>query len=447
MFIDAGDPYKKIQERFHPLWPAYLASYVDKQLGTGKFKFHLMSLNIKKELMSFKPHLVAISSVSPRYNHAIKCAGIAKNFGIPVIIGGIHISTLPNTLTKDMDIGCIGEGGDTFVELLQHYVNYGEFKPERLGDIKGIVYHENGGLKLTSGRTICKSLDELPHPKRSIIDYHRTDTMMTSRGCPYKCPYCAVTLYWDKISYASPEYVVEEISELVENGTKIIKFYDDLFITNKKRLKAIADRIIENNLHRKVRFTCWIRSDSITAEVAEILKSMNMVSVEIGLESGCERSLNYLKGGSVTIEDNWRAVNLLKDSGIQTNATFIIGSPDETEEEIMQTYNFIKECRLDTVTVNRLVPFPGTAIWDYALKRNLVSTDMDWSKIYAINLSERLNLEHLTSLLKKIRRLCLIKRVKALPKSPWLSEAPRIVTSWYVGKTLRLVNSLTKNKQ
>jgi len=174
--------------------------------------------------------------------------------------------------------------------------------------------------------------------------------MITSRGCPHKCIFCAVTRYWDKISYASPEYVMEEIAELVGNGTKIIKFYDDLFTTNKERLSAIANKIIENNFHRKVKFACWARANTITTDVVKILKSMNMVAVEMGLESGCDSPLKYLKGGSVTVEDNWRSVNLLKDSGIQANASFII------------------------------------------------------------------------------------KRLKALSKSPWLKEAPRIITTRLVGK-------------
>lgn len=442
LFIDAGDPYKKIAERFHPLWPAYLASYVDAHFGKGQFTFRLMSLNAEKEIRSFRPELVAISSVSPNYNHAIKCARIAKHYGLPVIIGGIHISTLPQTLTKDMDIGCIGEGGDTFTEILQHYVDYGGVRLEKLAEIKGIVYRENGALKRTPDRPIYSSLDRLPHPKRSLIEYHRTDTMLTSRGCPYRCPYCSVARYWDNIGYASPEYVVDEITELVTHGTKIIKFYDDLFPASKKRVEAIASGIIEKRLHRRARFTCWARADSITPEVVAVLKSMNMVAVEMGLESGCERSLNYLKGGTLTVQENRRAVNLLKDAGIQTNAYFIIGLPDETEEEIMETYDFIRKSRLDTVTINSLVAFPGTPVWDYALKRNLVSDDMDWSKMYAITLSDMVSHERLAYLLKQIRRLCLVKRLKALPRSPWLSEAPRVAAAKLAGKSLKLINSL-----
>lgn len=444
LFVDAGDPYTKLQDRFYPLWPGYLAHYVEKHLGTDKFKFRLLKFSIKKAINSFKPHLVAISSVSINYNQAIKCASISKNFGLPVIIGGIHISNLPQTLTKDMDVGCISEGIETFMELMRHYLDYGEFQTQRLGDIKGIVYHDNGSLKLTPSRPIIRSLDELPHPKRSIIGHHRSATMITSRGCPYRCIFCSVSRYWDKISYSSPEYVMEEIDELIYNGTKIIRFYDDLFTSNKKRLKILADKIVEKGYHQKVKFACWARANTITPEVIDILKSMNMVAVEMGLESGCERTLKYLKGGNVTVEQNRLAVKLLKKAGIQANGDFIIGAPDETEEEIMQTYNFIKEIRLDTVTVNPLTPYPGTPVWEYAIKRSLVSCDMDWSKIKSVKLSEKLNEENLSALLKRFHRLSLINRLKALPRSPWLVDAPRIIALKLAGKTLKFGNSLAK---
>lgn len=436
LFIDAGDPYKKIQERFYPLWPSYLASYVEKHIGQFEFRY-MSSLSIEKELKSFKPHLVAISSVSSNYNYAIKYSRIVKNYGLPVIIGGIHISSLPNNLTKDMDVGCIGEGGYTFVELICHYLNYGEFKSEGLGDIKGIVFRDNGRLKLTTSRPLCESLDELPHPKRSVIGYHRWDTMLTSCGCPYKCIFCSACRYWKNIRYASSEHVMEEIAELADNGVKVIKFYDELFISNKKRLMVIADSIVKNKFRRKLKFACWARSSSITPEVVEILKSMNIVAVAMGLESGCNRTLKYLKGENVTVEINRHAVYLLNNAGIQANASFIIGSPDETEEEIMQTYNFIKRNRLDAVTVNPLIPFPGTPVWEYAAKKNLVFDDMDWDRIFTISLSERLNNEKIAVILKKFYRLCLIKRLKALPKSPWLAEAPRyaiLKLAWQVLK-------------
>ena len=444
LFIDAGDRYQMMQERYSPLWPGYLASYIEKNLGEGKFDFRFLKRSFDKELNSYKPDLVAISSVSGLYSYAMEYARMARKHKLPVVVGGIHISLMPHTLTDDMDVGCIGEGGETFRELLGHFLEYGKFRPERLGGIQGIVYCQDGALVQTHLRPTFKTLDEMPHPKRSILGYHRSDTMLTSRGCPFKCIFCSVTRYWREVNYASVEYVMEEIAGLIDNGVKVIKFYDDLFFFHKKRLKLISEMIISYGFHKKAKFACWARASTLSPEVVDILKAMNMVAVEMGLESGCNRTLNFLKGGG-SVEENLKAIIMLKEAGIQANASFIFGAPDETMEEIMETYEFIRKSPLDTVTIGTLIPFPGTPIWDYAKKRGIVSDNMDWRKLHGVILSERLSIEEINALRKKFKRLSLIKRLNALPNSPWLKDLPRVATLRLAGKVMRLTSSLTNS--
>jgi len=285
LFIDAVDPISKFGERFSPLWPAYLAAYIKKQIGSEKFEFRLLKGNLEKQLKSFEPHIVAISSVSMNYNFAISYARIAKKFGLPVIIGGIHISNMPGSLTKDMDVGCMGEGEETFSELLRLYLEFGNFLPNNLVKIKGIIYRDNGELITTPVRPLFDSLDQLPHPKRSFLGYRTTDTMLTARGCPYRCVFCSVSRYWKKVRFTSPEYVVAEIKELMERGVKIIKIYDDLFTFNKSRLEKVADKIATDALNKRVKFTCWCRASTVTQDVVDALKLMNVVSVELALKA------------------------------------------------------------------------------------------------------------------------------------------------------------------
>jgi radical SAM superfamily enzyme YgiQ (UPF0313 family) len=101
----------------------------------------------------------------------------------------------------------------------------------------------------------------------------------------------------------------------------------------------------------------------------------------MGLESGSTRILKYLKGESVTPQQGLNAVAFLADAGIHTNAAFIIGSPIETREEVMETLAFIKKSKLSSFLTYVMTPYPGTPIWDYALKRGLVSCDMDFEKL------------------------------------------------------------------
>ena len=454
LFVNAVDPISEVENRYRPLWPAYLGAYTEKHLGVDKLEFRFMTGEFEEELKSFKPNIVAISAVSQNYNYAMKYASITKEYGLAVLMGGIHISYMTHCLTKDMDVGCIGEGEETFLELMRHYLEFGNFFPVGLARINGIVYHDNGKLVRTPDRSMLHSLDQLPHPKRSIIGYQSHDYMFTSRGCPYRCVFCASSRYWKKVRWASSEYVIEEIRELIENGVKTISFYDDLFAANKKRLQQIADMAVANGFHRRVNFTCSCRANMITPDVVKALKSMNVVSVGMGLESGCDRTLGYLKE-NVSVKDNWQAISLLKDAGIQANASFIIGAPDETEEEIMQTYDFIKKSRLDFIDIYTLTPFPGTPVWENAAKRNLVSDDMDWSRLnvnldvnkdLAIFVSERLSRQQLLLIYKKFRKLRFYRMLKALPTSPWLRDLPKVAFRTVTEKLLRKLHNLSKKR-
>jgi len=427
LFVDAGDSTHKMLYRYRPLWPGYLASYIEKHLGEGQFDFRYSRWNFHDEIKSYKPDLVAISSVSEFYVDAMECARIAKMHRLPVVMGGIHISSMPHTLTEDMDVACIGEGAETFLELLVHFLEYGRFRFERLDGVRGIIYRKDGKVVQTPARPNFKALDDMPHPKRSLTGYQRSDTMLTSRGCPFKCVFCSVTRYWPEVIYGSADYVIEEIAELIDNGAKIIRFYDDLLTINKKRLRSIAEMIVDRGFQKKVKFACWVRASTVSPDVVRLLKAMNVVAAYMGLESGCNRTLKYLKG-SGSAEQNLDAVIMLKEAGIQANASFIIGAPDETLEEIMETYEFIRTSPLDAVSVMLLVAYPGTPVWDYAKERGLVSDDMDWRKLYRVILSEKLSAGEIHGLMKKFKRLCFKKRLKALPKSPWLADLPKVVT-------------------
>ncbi|MCG8569837.1 MAG: B12-binding domain-containing radical SAM protein [Spirochaetes bacterium] len=435
LFINTVNPYSEVETRYPPLWPAYLAAYVEKKCSNNVFDFKFADNKIKKVIHSYQPNIVAISSVTQNYKYAIHYAKIAKKHNIPVIIGGIHITSLPNNLTEEMDIGCIGEGEQTFLELLEHYQKYQEFNLEYLNTIDGIVFRKNNELVITRQREPIENIADLPLPYRKIIGYPYRGYVYTARGCAYNCVFCICSKYWGKIRYSSANRVIEEIKEVIDNGTKVIRFADENFSGNIKRLKEIADRVVQKGYHNQVRFTCWCRANTINKEVVDVLKKMNVVSVKMGLESGCQKTLDYLKG-NVKVEDNIRAIKLFKAAGIQVNGDFIIGAPDETEEEINQTYRFIKEMSIDFVDVNIFTAYPGTVIWDYAKEKNLVSDDMDWelinikfqkTKNSCILLSNHLTLEKLHNIYKKFRRLIILKSLKALFKSPWRNEIPFVL--------------------
>ena len=170
--------------------------------------------------------------------------------------------------------------------------------------------------------------------------------------------------------------------------------------------------------------------------MVSLLSRMGIVSVGLGLESGDDETLKYLKSNSISVEDGYTAINLLKDAGISVNASFVIGSPYETKEQIMKTYNFINNSRLDLFDIYLLTPFPGTPVWEYAKKRNIVQENMeDWSRLdvnvyrlsdKAIFLSEMLSEKEILKLYGKFRALRFRRNFLKVWKHPMKRDLPRM---------------------
>ena len=443
LFTDTIDLTAEVENRYPPLGPGYLCAYLITHDPDTAYEFRYVPSLTEDQLNSFNPDIVAITSVSQNYERAKEYARLAKRHNKIVIAGGIHISSLPSTLSDAMDIGIIGEGEQTFFEVIRSLSKDRTFNKSEIGKIQGICFHENDPVRISDKRELIDEKD-IPHPLRSLTGYREHDYIFSSRGCPYRCRFCASSRYWKKIRWLSAEFVVEEIRELIQNGVKMISFYDDLFIANKPRLEQISRLIEEEGINKKVKFTCSARANLIDETTIACMKRMNIVSVGLGLESGNQRVLNYLKGDNVTVEDNLNAVQLLNQAGIQANASFIIGSPDETVDEMLDTYNFIKNNPLSFADVYILTPYPGTPIWDYAKERGFVSDSMDWNilninfeknKQSAIILSETVNRETIIKIYNKFRRLRLMKIILALPRSPWLRDVPKMVAfytiSWF----------------
>ncbi len=391
----------------------YLAAYVRQQ---GFTDIKIAESNVMQTLEEYKPDVIGITSVSQNFDIAKNVARRAKELGAVTIVGGVHVTLLPFSLDESMDIGVISEGEAAFLDILNIIEKYGK-DVQKLKEVKGIVlWDEDKKVNFTGKRELLPEVDLLPYPARDLIDYHDWSgiaTMFTSRGCPFNCVFCSSTRIWEKVRYHSPEYVVNEIKFLVETyGTKHITFNDDLFIANPRRAIKISELIIKEGLNEKVTFNMSCRANLITDEVAAALKKMGTELVSMGLESGSPTTLKFAKGPHVTVDDNARAINILKKHGINAHGTFIIGFPIDTKETVMETYNFIKNSKLDSFEVYILAPMPGTPIWDYALARELVSNDssMNWSKIAHRNEYDFMEKTVLTENLSKEEILTLYNR-------------------------------------
>jgi radical SAM superfamily enzyme YgiQ (UPF0313 family) len=263
-------------------------------------------------------------------------------------------------------------------------------------------------------------MDELPIPDLLVgNESSEILCLMTSRGCPYKCIFCATG--WHKnVHWMSPERVVETIIFHLEKYPRLrrVKFWDDLFTVNLKRVEEIARLFDDKGLTDILNVTVSTRADQINENLLKILLRMNCDHVCMGLESGSDNTLKYIQK-KTTVQKNRRAVELLKDYGIYSESGFIVGFPYETNQDIQQTYDFIKSVPIEKIQVFLPVPYPGTRLWESAFESGLVSEDMDWEKLDLIAtmahpksvlsdfvvISETLSKEELYRWLIKFRRL------------------------------------------
>ena len=367
---------------YQPLGLAYIASYL------RKYSPHVDEIVVERDidkLIAHKPDIVGIGCVSYFYGVAQRYARQAREeLGCPVWIGGPHISALPESFTRDFDVAVIGEGEVTVAELVDVYASTGmQPIPGDLAKVEGILYWENGGMVQTPGRELLYDMDHFPMPDRHLLDGKWGDnkkypTMVTSRGCPYKCTFCATIIQWGRrFRGHSADYVCAEVEHLRNTyDCENILFQDDLFIANKKRFKEIVLALEERGLLQGINTRCFVRVNLMDDEMCDLLARMNCNILYTGFESNSAPILQELGKTGVKPEHNQKMIDYCRKYGFESNSCFIIGSPSERREDILATYQFITDNAdvLQGCAVTALMVYPGTQVWRWAVERGLRGT-------------------------------------------------------------------------
>ncbi|MFP4497041.1 MAG: B12-binding domain-containing radical SAM protein [Vulcanimicrobiota bacterium] len=369
--------------KFYPMGLGYLASYIRK---------HISGIEIRvcenlEQVMNYKPDMVGLSVLSSNFPAAEKdCEKIKRELNVPVVLGGAHVSSIPEILPGCFNAGVVGEGEVTFLEIVKLFERQRKLKNHDLLQIDGVVLNIEGKIHLAPRRVLIEDLDNLPYPARDWgVDDHCNWTF-TGRGCPYNCAFCFSSLFWDRYRVNSAEYVVGELEELKKyRSIKEHAFWDDLFTVNVKRVRDISS-LLNKRIGEKISFTVAARSNLVDVELARAFVELGVEYVHLGLESGSDRVLNFLKVDDCSVETNQKAIDILSSFGIKAIGTFIIGSPTETGEDLEKTYQFInrnlKNGKLFAFCFGPLSPFPGTAIWNYAVSRGIIKPDeFDWTSL------------------------------------------------------------------
>ncbi|MFN2242795.1 MAG: B12-binding domain-containing radical SAM protein [Anaerolineae bacterium] len=356
--------------------------------------------------------LVGISSPTPLIYEAWEAAGQAKERGAITVLGGPHLTLMPDESMErpEVDLVVRGEAEETLVEIVRAIEATGQQGVEsgvlRLpddpwGNVAGLTYRDLAGKVVHNvPRKLRQDIEGIPWPAYHLfkierytnlqpltdgLDPHaRAYTLLTSRGCPYQCIYCSKPITGNTWRARSPEDVIAEWRYLVEEmGATEIGITDDVWNLKLDRAKELCRLLIAEGLNT----VPWVpihgmRADHADAELFQLMKQAGCKRVGFGVESGNQAVLDAIKKRQ-TLDDVRRAFKWAREAGLQTMGFFIFGLPAETEESMEDTIRFALELDPDMANFMLAAPYPGTELWEIA-RRDGRLFSMNW-RDYAIH--------------------------------------------------------------
>jgi radical SAM superfamily enzyme YgiQ (UPF0313 family) len=334
---------------------------------------------IEKAIDKSQPDLVGITTLTATLQSAFALSKILKQTypNIPVVFGGHGAFLIERNILENIgsvDIIVQGEGEETIVELanvIQHHKSY--------KDVSGITFRDKTSVFTSESRPLVMDLDALPLPARHllpmenyVVEYmpkvlgresFKGTPLISSRGCPFHCVFCASSKFyghaWRK---RSPDNVIQEIEYLRENygnlGLNGFSFSDDNFTQDEERAIRICDIMIERGLSN-MKWCCEARINAVNPHLYSKMYDAGCRFVAFGIESGNEQILKRIKKG-ITKEMVRKAVKTAKHVGMKTWGYFLLGLPDDTEETMMDTIEFSESLDLDLPVFHAAYIYPGT---------------------------------------------------------------------------------------
>jgi anaerobic magnesium-protoporphyrin IX monomethyl ester cyclase len=311
------------------------------------------------------------------------------------VIGGSHVTALPDETMRNecFDFAVLGEGEATIVDLTETIE-----KGRDLSKVKGIAYRDHEKLVTTESRDLIEELDTIPFPARDLLpplsEYRPSPaackrlpqaTMMTSRGCPYRCAFCDRSVFGNFARTRTAKNVVDEMELLVTRyGAREIRFWDDIFNISQQRVLGICEQLLSRKLD--VPWNCLARAGHMNAQILKAMAKAGCWQVDYGIESGNQAILNGIMKGQ-TLDQVERVVKMTRKAGIAVRGFFMLGLPGENESTMRDTIRFAKKLDLTSAVFHITTPFPGTQLFETAKESGELRSEVNYDE-YMLGFSE-----------------------------------------------------------
>ncbi len=326
---------------------------------------------LKQRVEKFSPDILVFIPGFEGINQDIKSIlKLKSELSKKIRIGtfGFLPSQFPKEILElyDIDFILMDEPELPLVELYRAYKN-----GKSLSEVLGIAYKQNRKVSVNAKMPELKDLDKLPIPDKSLIknelyfsgfpDKHPFTTLLSARGCTYRCSYCIRSI-GDALRQRSPKNAVDEIEDAINNHSiKTVRILDDTFTANKRWTLEFCREIQRRNL--KFDWTCLSRLDTVDEETLIEMRKAGCNRMLIGVETASKRLIKYYDRYA-RMEAIHKFFSTLKKLRIQSFAFFLIGGPEETQEEFEESVNLAKEINPDFITINMVRVYPGTTLYN-----------------------------------------------------------------------------------
>jgi magnesium-protoporphyrin IX monomethyl ester (oxidative) cyclase len=356
---------------------------------------------LKQEIEKCKADIVGVAGpFTCQISNAIDVAKLAKEVNPKtfVVIGGPHVTLVPKEFLEEVtivDVAVIGEGEYAMLEVAQALEGKRKFS-----DVLGIAYRQNGVVTVNPPRPFIENLDELPYPAYDLVDMehylnppegvgyrsfqNRAISMITSRGCPFNCCFCAVHLHMGQRFRAhSAQYVLDHIQYVVDKyKVKNIFFEDDNLTLSVNRFETICDGIIQRKIKIGWETPNGIRADCLTLDLLKKMKRSGAKSIFVGVESGDQQVLNDVICKSLDLNRVIEFAENAQKIGLKTGAFYIIGFPGETKENMQRTVDFalfLKRKYDVGMHLFAATPSYGTQLYNECKAKGYLPADLSWN--------------------------------------------------------------------